>query len=130
MPSLKERYLDLDINFKSHPITGDVAKNKDEYAIIGAMKNLFFTNFYERPFQPQIGSNIRRMLFEPMDGITSSAIKDDITNVIKNYEPRIDLKGVKVIPDYDKNRYDVEIVFFMVNDPEPLTINFFLERAR
>lgn len=126
----RRQYTDLDLAFNAHPVTGDIVKNKNINAIIGCIKNLLYTNFYERPFQPQIGSNIRRLLFEPIDSFTTNSIADDIRNTIKNYEPRVEIEAVDATPDYENNGYYVAVTFFIQNDPEPIEINFFLERVR
>ena len=62
-------FKDLDLNFNIHPIRKDVTKHLNEYAVVNAVKNLILTNHYERPFRPNVGSNIRRLLFEPVDAI-------------------------------------------------------------
>ena len=68
-------FKDLDLNFTIHPIRKDINTHKNEYAIINSVKNLVLTNHYERPFQPEIGSNIRRLLFENVDAITAAQIE-------------------------------------------------------
>lgn len=123
-------FSDLDLNFQPHPVTGDVVKVKNENAIVTSVKNLLLTNFYERPFNPQIGSNINNLLFEMLDGLTAGAIAEDIKTVIRNFEPRVQVDSVNVTPDYDNNGFNVTMEFFIVNNPEPITINFFLERTR
>lgn len=126
----RRQYTDLDLNFSAHPVTGDIVKNKNINAIIGSVRNLLYTNFYERPFQPQIGSNLRRLLFEPIDSFTTNSIATDIRNTITNYEPRVSLEAIDVVPDYDNNGYNVSLTFFVQNDPEPIQVNFYLERVR
>jgi len=126
----KRQYTDLDLAFKAHPVTGDIVKTKDINAIIGAVKNLIYTNFYERPFQPQIGSNLRRLLFDPIDSFTTNSIATDLRNTITNYEPRVQIEAIDVSPDYENNGYNVSLTFFIQNDPEPIQINFYLERVR
>jgi phage baseplate assembly protein W len=88
------------------------------------------TNHYEKPFQPDFGSNVRRMLFESLDNITASALEREIEQSITNYEPRIKLLGVKVIPDFENNGFNVEMQFYILNKSEPVTITFLLERLR
>lgn len=97
---------------------------------MNAIKNIISTNHYEKPFQPDYGSNVRRMLFESLDIITASALEREIEQSITNYEPRVSLLGVKVIPDFDNNGFNVEMQFFILNKSEPVTINFLLERLR
>ena len=125
-----ERYLDIDLNFINHPIKGDISVHKDVKATINSVKNLILTNHYERLFQPEIGSNIRKMLFEPLDDITAIMVEREIREVIKNYEPRVDIHSlvVKASPDY--HSLEVTMTFFMINRTEPITIRFLLERIR
>jgi hypothetical protein len=129
IPTLRS-FRDLDLNFTNHPIRKDVNSFSNEYAIINSVKNLIFTQHYERPFQPSLGSNLRRMLFEPIDAITAAQIEREITEVVRNFEPRADISKVIARPSPDQNRYDVQVEFFLINNPNPVTINFFLERIR
>ena len=123
-------FKDLDLNFTIHPVKKDINTHKNEYAIINAVKNLVLTNHYERPFQPEIGSNIRRLLFENVDAVTASQIEREIVETITNFEPRVQVSKVDVLPDPDNNGFKVELEFFVINNPSPITINFFLERIR
>lgn len=123
-------YKDIDLNFQAHPVTGDVAKKVGDAAIIQSVKNLLSFSKYEKLFQPQIYSGLRAMLFEPVDNITSSAIRTSIRSVIEKFEPRVDLTEVIVVANYEGNGYDVTLTFFILNSANPITISFFLERIR
>ena len=123
-------YKDLDLNFAIHPIRKDINVYKAEYAIINSVKNLILTNHYERPFQPEIGSNIRRLLFENVDVILAAQIEREIEETINNFEPRVQISTVTATPDVDENGYKVILEFFVINNPDPITIKFFLERIR
>lgn len=130
MSLITTKYSDFNLNFTAHPVTKDVAKKLDENAIAQSIRNLLLTNFYERPFKPQLGSNIRKFLFEPIDNITTSIIQDAVFETLRNYEPRIVIQEVVAAPNYEAQRYDVSVSFFVKNSTEPLIINFFLERVR
>lgn len=123
-------YKDVDMNFQAHPVTGDVAKKVGDAAIIQSVKNLLSFSKYEKLFQPSIFSNLKAQLFEPVDNITSSAIATSIRSTIEKFEPRVDLTEVLVVPEYDAQGYNVTLTFFIVNNADPITINFFLERIR
>jgi len=123
-------FRDLDLNFKIHPIRKDINIHKNEYAIINSVKNLILTNHYERPFRPEVGSNIRRLLFENVDSVMAAQIEREIEETILNFEPRVDVSKVTAIASPDENRYSVILEFFVINNPNPITINFFLERIR
>ena len=123
-------FKDLDLNFNIHPIRKDISKSIGPMAVVNSIKNLILTNHYERPFQPDIGSNVRRLLFENLDNITATTIKDEIERTIVNYEPRALVKAINVTADYDKNGFKVYLEFFIVNQTTPIIINFLLERIR
>lgn len=123
-------FKDLDLNFNIHPIKKDINIHTKEKAVINSMKNLIMTNFYEKPFRPEIGSNIRRLLFEPINHLTSSQLERSITETITNYEKRVSIKKIIVSPAPDDNKYNVEMQFYIINNPNPITIKFFLERIR
>jgi len=123
-------FRDLDLNFTIHPVKKDINTHKNEYAVINSIKNLVLTNHYERPFQPDLGSGIRRLLFEPVDSIVAAQIEKEITDVIGNFEPRAEVSKVVASPTPDENGFKVYLEFFIINSPAPITINFFLERIR
>lgn len=124
------KYSDLDLNFNIHPVRKDINKLVDEFAVINSVKNLVSLSHYEKPFHPEIGSNIRKMLFENMDIVTASNLQREIQETITNFEPRASVTGVNVLPDYDKNGFVVTIKFLVLTRTEPITVTFFLERLR
>jgi phage baseplate assembly protein W len=123
-------FRDLDLNFTIHPIRKDINVHKNEYAIINSVKNLILTNFYERPFQPEIGSNVRRLLFDNIDSIIAAQLERAIEETILNFEPRVSISNITAVPSPDENKYSVQLEFFVINNSSPITINFFLERIR
>ena len=123
-------FSDIDVDFMPNPITSDILKKTNENAIAQSISNLLQTSHYERLFNPELGCNLKRYLFEPIDNITTNNIIEEITKTIVNYETRVQLLDVTANPDYDKNGYDVSIKFIIRNDPQPITITFFLERVR
>jgi phage baseplate assembly protein W len=128
--SASRQYKDLDLNFLIHPVRKDINKHKDEMAVINSIKNLMMTNHYERPFQPDLGSNVRRLLFENLDKITAISMDREIRQVVQNYEPRAQIKTLDILPDMDNNGFSVRMEFYIMNMTDPITINFFLERVR
>jgi len=123
-------FKDLDLNFNIHPVRKDISKSIGPMAVVNSIKNLILTNHYERPFQPDIGSNVRRLLFENLDSITATTIRDEIERTIVNYEPRATVGTVIVTADYENNGFKVYLEFYIVNQTAPITINFLLERIR
>jgi phage baseplate assembly protein W len=123
-------FKDLDLNFTIHPVRKDVNTHKNEYAIINSVKNLILTNHYERPFRPQVGSSIRRLLFENIDAIVAAQLERAVAETIQNFEPRAEINKIVASPDPDNNGYKMQLEFFVINNADPITINFFLERIR
>ena len=129
-PTLKNRYSDIDFSFTRTPGRNDIALSFDEMAVIRSVRYLMLTNNYERPFQPEIGSNIRKLLFEPIDYLTTNSLKSAIEPTINNFEPRVKLSQVTVRANEEKNSYDVSMEFYIGNNVEPTSINLILKRTR
>ena len=106
-------YKDLDLAFTLNSVTGDVAKKIDVNAVSQSLKILILTNFYERRFAPEKGANLRGMLFENMTRLQAEVMSKVITNLIEAYEPRAVIESIVVIPDYDKNLYQVSIYYYV-----------------
>jgi phage baseplate assembly protein W len=123
-------YSDLDLDFLKHPTTSDVSRKIGDEAIKRSLRNIIFTNHYDRPFQSNIGSNIRKLLFDNANAITASLLKDAVFEVINNFEPRVRLTNVVVTDDSDNNGYSVRLEYIILNREMPVTTNLFLERIR
>ena len=123
-------FSDLNLDFQQNTATKDIQKIEDVEAVKRSVKNLVSLNFYEKPFHPEIGSNIRGMLFELISPQMNHAISKEIDLLIRNYEPRCRLVEVSSNPAIDRNAYEVTISFYVVNHPEPVTVESFLERVR
>lgn len=124
-------YRDLNLNFNAHPVTGDVVTITDVNAIKRSIRNLLLTNHYDRPFHPEIGSNISQLLFENFGIITGTMLSKEIEDMITNYEPRAMVETVEAFPVPDTNTYDVRIYFYVENMPAELQeMQTFLEAVR
>lgn len=123
-------YSDLDLDFLSHPTTGDVIKKTGEEAIKRSVRNLIFTNYYDKPFRPTLGSGVRNLLFENISEFAADQIKDAIKNVINNFEPRVTVLDVIVNPDVDRNGFNATLVYVIKNREQPVVTSIFLERIR
>ena len=124
-------YSDLDLFFGKKSSDRDVSVVTDVQAVKRSIRNLVLLNTYEKPFHPEISSGVRDMLFELMTPVTAAILGRQIENVIENFEPRARLVGVRTIPDYDRNSYEVTVEFYVVNTPTELVdLTIFLERLR
>ena len=130
MATLSKIYSDIDFTFTKKPVTGDVALSYDDQAVIRSVRNLLSTRNYERPFNPDLGSSLDALLFENISPLTANSIKNEITRMIGNYEPRANIKDVVVNSQPDKNAYDVTLSFYIENATLPTTVTLLLERNR
>ena len=113
-------YKDLNLNFSANPVTGDVTQVTDVIAVKRSVRNLLLTNHYDRPFHPEIGSNIPALLFENFGPITGNQLSRTIEEMISNFEPRARVETVECFPVPDTNTYDVRIYFYVENLPAEL----------
>ena len=124
-------FRDISLSFEPHPVTRDIPILRDTACIRKSVSNIVQTIRGERFFDSLFGSNVRRSLFDFVDFATASVIEREITEAILNFEPRARLTGVDVIPDFDRNAYEVSIYFYVVNAPTELVeVNQLLERLR
>jgi phage baseplate assembly protein W len=123
-------YSDIDTLFIPNPVTGDINPIKDIEAIKKSVINLILTNFYERPFQPEIGCNVRGLLFEPADPITISDLEDAAKQVLDNFEPRVAVLDVSATDDPDNNSYSMTIQFQILSTEQVSEVTTVLERLR
>jgi phage baseplate assembly protein W len=123
-------YKDLNLGFQQNSATKDIQKLTDVEAVKRSVRNLINTNHYEKPFHPEIGSNLRAMLFENITPQMTHVISKSVEMLLKNYEPRCRLVQVNTQPMFDRNAYACQIFFYVVNHTEPVTVETFLERLR
>tara|TARA_B100001996_G_C18269781_1_gene442655 strand:- start:126 stop:533 length:408 start_codon:yes stop_codon:yes gene_type:complete len=126
--NLSRAFRDLSIGMKSNPNTEDFSMVKNENAIKQSMKNLILTGFGERPFQPTKGSRLRQMLFENFDVFMAEELKEEIFNVITQFEPRVQINEVRVRAS-DTNDLEVEVDYTIVGETLVQTVDFLLERT-
>lgn len=124
-------FKDLSMSFQISPLNYDLIAIKNETAIARSIRNLVFTLPGERFFNENLGSRVSRSLFENIDEISASVIKDEIENTIKNYEPRVNLISVDTNPNYDENEFNVTIKYYIVGiDALPQQLSFALQPTR
>jgi phage baseplate assembly protein W len=120
---------DLDLNFSPHPATEDLTFLIDASAIKRSVRNLLLTNKGEKLFKPAFGSDITAMLFENMDVVSVSFIKDSIINLLGTHEPRI--VTTKISLSNTGNNFSVRIEYYMISNPEELqVVETLMERIR
>lgn len=123
-----KKYVDLDPSMLANPITKDVGLRQDDRAIKTSVKNLVMTMLYEKPFHSEISSPIKNMLFQNMDGNFDIVVKEAISTLIANYEPRVDVIGVDVNASPDNNSVYITISVMIKNTIKRLEIDVILEK--
>jgi len=129
--SVKDQiYSDFLTDLNSHPVSKDVLRFVNENAVTRSIKNLVLTDRGERLYQPGIGSNIKKLMFEPMVEATAELISQFIQETIDVYEPRAKVLEINVVPDYNNNLYAVTLTYMIINKEDPITLNITLNRVR
>jgi phage baseplate assembly protein W len=131
MAKSKYLYTDINFDFTNHPVKGDIVLSTDNVAVQRALKYLLYTSHYERPFHPEIGGNLNKMLFELASPLSQGYLKKEITNVIEAFEPRVSLIDVDVVvSELDMNALTVTIRYYLLNQTQPYELSFLLDRTR
>ena len=124
-------FKDISMSFQANPINNDIIGVKNDTAIARSIRNLIFTVPGERFFNENLGSKVSQTLFDTVDDISASAIKDEIEDTIIKYEPRVKLKDIRVKPDFDNYTFDVTIVYDIIGiDALTQQLNFALQSTR
>jgi len=127
---ISNTFSDIDLDFVPHPVSGDIAILKNSDAVKRSIRNLLFTGLYERPFNPNMGGNLKQLLFEPSTPITVVALRSYILDTISLYEPRATVVELQVSLDVDELGYNVYLAFAVDNTSEVGVLTTFLERIR
>ena len=130
MATNKKSYADLSFDFTANPQTGDVATVKDAVSVKRGIKNVLLTAPFERLFQPEFGSGIKNILFEPMTPLTEQRLSDACRDAIDAWEKRASVIDITVISEEEYNRYRVAIKFSINNSLETEQVDVFLNRER
>jgi phage baseplate assembly protein W len=123
-------FSDIDLSFEKNPVTKDIFAKYDDNAIKNSVKNLILTKHYERPFHSEIGSNVNNMLFEHATPAIVAIARQEIIDVINNFEPRVEIIDVEAKFNTDANEMFVRIVFRIRNTQRPITVELTLDRTR
>lgn len=128
---VSQGFKDISMTFQANPLNQDLIVLKNENAIARSVRNIVFTVPGEKFFQENFGSRISESLFENIDEISALEIKDEITESINRFEPRVRLISVDTIPDYAGNAFNVIIVYEIIGIDTPAQqLEFVLQSTR
>ena len=122
-------YKDMAYSMFANPMSGDMGKKTGAGAVKGAILSILKTDFNERLFQPEFGSNIRALLFEQMNPITVERIKTEVKEAVERHEPRAQVIGIQVEAQEEQNRYLVKILFNVTSIAQPQELETYFERV-
>ena len=125
-----ELYSDFTKDLYLNPVSFDITRKTNEEAIKESIKNLIMTNKGERPFQPSLGCDIKRLLFENFIPATIKIAEENIKETIRKYEPRAELLDVSVIGYPDENAVQINITFATIMAEDPITFSVMVDRIR
>lgn len=128
-PQARE-YRDISLTFAQNPVTNDIVDVRGQLAVIRAIKVLLSTHAGEVPFFPNFASNLKRLLFEPIDSVTTSMIETELRVIIDTYEPRARVKTLIATPSPDDNAYTIDMEIEILSTGVSVTFSVFLKRIR
>jgi len=128
--STRRAYKDVSLTFAKNPVTNDVVAVTGAAAVKRSLRLLLSLDVGETPFFPEFGTRLRRLLFEPIDPITTVMLREEIEATIVTFEPRVTIRQLTVIPSTDEFTYEINLLFFLVNQTQPLTLTLYLSRLR
>ena len=120
-------YKDISYSFFANPMNGDMGKKTGANAVKGAIYSILKTNFNERLFAPEFGTNIRGLLFEQMNPITEQRIKKEVESAVARHEPRAEVLGISVKAQEEQNRYEISVVFNVASEAEPQKVTTYFD---
>ena len=123
-------FSDFMTDLTPHPITGDVTRVKNEVSVRQSIKNLILTNYGERLFQPSIGSNVNRSLFEPNDDVLAEDLRYHIEKTLVDFEPRARVQLIDVTPLPLEDKIAINIVYSLINSTQLQSVDLILRRVR
>lgn len=125
-----KQYSDLDLSLALNLNFHDIVPHTDIDAVKNSVRNLILSNYFDRPFQPALGSNVTAFLFEPADNFTISAMREEIKRVLKKFEPRVDTVIVEIVDNSDKNSYNITVGFRVIALDQRIDMTLYLKRIR
>ena len=120
-------YKDMAYSMFANPMSGDVGKKTGAAAVKGALVSILKTNFNERLFDPEFGTDIRGSLFEPMNPLTEQRMKKKVEVALARHEPRAEVLGITVKAQEEQNRYEISVVFNVASVAEPQKVTTYFD---
>jgi len=123
-------FSDISLSMKRNPVTKDLDEITNEEAVQASILNILATGPYERLFRPDLGAGLKEMLFEPMTNLTATRMENRIRSAVATQEPRVSVKTVTVIPNEEKQLYDIFVTCTILDTTQEVEVSQVLQRGR
>jgi phage baseplate assembly protein W len=111
------RYINITYPFKNSPNGFFLNLNStDAEAIKSDLMHLLLTRKGQRLYNPDFGTNLLKYIFEPEDNMSFEALKDEVTNTIKKYLPKLSVKSITVTQSEDSEYAAVIRLDYVITD--------------
>jgi len=131
MTSISRKFKDISLSFVRNPVTNDILSLNNADAIKKSVTNLVRTKIGERFYNRFLGTRVYDSLFEQQSTPDAYVFQEEITSLLKNFEPRITNSTVLVSYPEDTNELYISIEYDIVGLPLPTqTIDFILQPTR
>ena len=127
---LPKTFSDINLSMKRNPVTKDLDEITNEQAVQASVLNILATGPYERLFRPDLGAGLKEMLFEPMTNLTASRMENRIRAAIATQEPRVTVSTVTVIPNEERQLYDIFVTCVIKDTTQEIEVTQTLQRGR
>ena len=128
---ISRAFKDISLSFTKHPVTNDVTVLKNEDAIKKSVINLCRTRINERFFNDLLGTSIDNSLFELQSSDIGASLEQEISTLLKNFEPRIKLVAIVIDSEADLHGLYIKIKYNIIGLPlPPQNIEFLLQPTR
>lgn len=121
------KYINIDYPFKNSPQGFFLNLNTTDAAAIKAdLMHLLLTRKGQRLYNPDFGTNLMAYIFEPNDNLTLESIKDEVSNSVRKYLPKLVIKNISVTPSEDSEYAAVIRVDYTVTDDVFNVVDFII----
>ena len=103
---------------------GDFRRIQDLEVIINSWNNILITPRRSYQYDPEYGSDLYKLVFEPGDEITAQRIENEVMNTLLKYDDRASISSFDVLfyedrkafmvsirVDYDGDSADLQVIF-------------------
>lgn len=91
------------------------------------IKSLLLTKRYERVMQPELGSGLHEVLFDPIDDFLEERIETTITDSLSKWLPFVNIESIDIDTNSnlkDNNSVNISLSFTITGNPQLQSVTF------